>query len=362
MTYQGIIARYRPLLGLPADATPITLQEGNTPLIPVPRFAKQAGIGADVFVKYEGLNPTGSFKDRGMSVAVTKAAHDGAEAVLCASTGNTSAAASAYAARAGMRAVVIVPHGNLALGKLSQALMHDAMVIALKGNFDDAMRIVGTLGERYPFALVNSVNPYRLEGQKTAAFEVVDALGDAPEYLFIPVGNAGNMTAYWMGFSECCKTERANTLPKMMGYQAAGAAPIVHGEPVSHPQTIATAIRIGDPANWHGALAARDESSGTIDAVTDQEIISAYQAIARNEGIFVEPASAAALAGLIKAARQGLVQRGTRVVCVLTGHGLKDPDQAISASKEVEMIDPTVEAAERVIARDQSLFRMLNAR
>lgn len=349
MAYRGLIEKYRPYLPVSETTEPVTLLEGATPLIPVPRFARAHGIDAEVYVKYEGLNPTGSFKDRGMTVAVTKAKEEGSTAVMCASTGNTSASAAAYAARAGMRAIVLIPDGNIALGKLSQALMHGAQVVAVQGNFDDALRLVRELTAKYPITLVNSVNPYRIEGQKTAAFEIVDALGDAPDFLFIPVGNAGNITAYWKGFREYRERGFAHTLPKMMGFQAAGAAPIVQGSPVKNPETLATAIRIGNPASWQGAVAARDESGGRIEAVTDEEIVAAYQSLAATEGIFCEPASAASLAGLVKANGAGWLGGGGRIVCVLTGHGLKDPDQAVRVGGEVTKVEATLAGVERLL-------------
>lgn len=349
MPYQGIIETYRRFMPVGPDTEIITLFEGDTPLIPVPRFARAFGIDAEVYVKYEGLNPTGSFKDRGMTMAITKAKEDGARAVMCASTGNTSASAAAYAARAGMKAVVLIPEGNIALGKLSQAMMHGAQVVAIRGNFDDALALVRALTQKYPITLVNSINPYRIEGQKSAAFEIVDVLGDAPDLLFIPVGNAGNITAYWKGFVEYRDAGLAHKLPRMMGYQAATAAPLVLGRPVPNPETIATAIRIGNPASWEGAIRAKEESGGTIDAVTDDEIVAAYQALAEIEGIFCEPASAASLAGLIKASREGKVPAASRVVCVLTGHGLKDPDRAIAVGKGVQTVEATMQAVERLL-------------
>lgn len=355
MVGQGVIERYRRFLPVSEETEIVTLFEGNTPLIPIPRFAEAHGIDAEVYVKYEGLNPTGSFKDRGMTMAVTKAKEEGSTAIMCASTGNTSASAAAYAARAGMRAIVLIPEGNVALGKLSQALIYGAQVISVRGNFDDALRLVRELTSRYPITLVNSVNPYRIEGQKTAAFEVVDALGDGPDYLFIPVGNAGNITAYWKGFKEYREAGKGHTLPKMMGYQAAGAAPIVRGKPVEEPETLATAIRIGNPASWQGAVAARDESGGRIDAVTDDEIVAAYKSLAATQGIFCEPASAASLAGLVKASDQGLVERGSRVVCVLTGHGLKDPDQAVAAGGSVEVVEATAAGVEALLMQEATV-------
>jgi threonine synthase len=329
-SWPGLIAAYRRYLPV-TDSTPIvTLHEGNTPLIPVPAIAAQIGRQVQVWVKYDGLNPTGSFKDRGMTMAITKAKEAGAKAVICASTGNTSAAAAAYARRGGMRAFVLIPDGYVALGKLAQALVYGAEVLAIQGNFDRALEIVREMSETYPVTLVNSVNPYRLQGQKTAAFEVVDVLGDAPDWLCIPVGNAGNISAYWMGFCEYHQEGRCAKLPKMMGFQAAGAAPLVTGHTCEHPETLATAIRIGNPANRDRAIAVRDASQGSFNAVTDDEILQAYQMLAGHEGIFCEPASAASVAGLLKVKDQ--VPPGARVVCVLTGNGLKDPDSAIKVS------------------------------
>jgi len=325
-----LIETYRPYLPV-SDRTPvITLLEGNTPLIPAPAIAAQIGKSVQVFVKYDGLNPTGSFKDRGMTLAISKAREAGAEAVICASTGNTSASAAAYARRGGMRTFVLIPDGYVALGKLAQALLYGAEVLAIEGNFDQALEIVRDLSDHYPVTLVNSVNPDRLEGQKTAAFEIVDVLGDAPDWLCIPVGNAGNISAYWMGFCQYHQSQRCSKLPRMMGFQAAGAAPLVTGQPVSHPETLATAIRIGNPASWEKAIAVRDSSQGQFTAVTDEEILAAYRLLASQEGIFCEPASAASVAGLLKVKDQ--VPAGITIVCVLTGNGLKDPDTAIKHS------------------------------
>lgn len=325
--WKGLIEAYRCYLPVTAQTPIVTLYEGNTPLIPVPAIAAHIGREVRVFVKYDGLNPTGSFKDRGMTMAISKAKEIGAQAVICASTGNTSAAAAAYARRGGMRAFVLIPDGYVALGKLAQALLYGAEVLAIKGNFDRALAIVREMAEHYPITLVNSVNPYRLEGQKTAAFEIVDALGDSPDWLCIPVGNAGNITAYWMGFCQYHQEGQCDRLPRMMGFQAAGAAPLVGGQPIEHPETIATAIRIGNPASWQQAVAARDASQGQFTAVTDAEILEAYRLLAAEEGIFCEPASAASVAGLLKVKDQ--VPVGATVVCVLTGNGLKDPDTAI---------------------------------
>jgi threonine synthase len=329
-TWRGLIEAYRPYLSV-SETTPIvTLLEGNTPLIPAPSLSEQIGRGVKVLVKYDGLNPTGSFKDRGMTMAISKAKEAGAKAVICASTGNTSASAAAYARRAGMRAFVVVPDGNIAQGKLAQALLYGAEVIAIKGNFDQALTVVRELAEKYPITLVNSVNPYRLEGQQTAAFEVVDVLGNAPDWLCIPVGNAGNISAYWMGFRTYHQQGKCDRLPKMMGFQAAGAAPLVNGKPVAHPETLATAIRIGNPASWEKAVEAKEASRGEFNSVTDEEILDAYRLLASQEGIFCEPASAASVAGLLKV--KDKVPTGATVVCVLTGNGLKDPDCAIKSS------------------------------
>jgi threonine synthase len=329
--WKGIIEEFREFLPV-TDKTPVvTLLEGNTPLIEAKRLAEAIKPGIKLYLKFEGLNPTGSFKDRGMTVAVSKAVEEGAKAVICASTGNTSASAAAYAAKAGLKAVVLIPEGKIALGKLSQAVMYGAEVIQIKGNFDEALEIVREIGAEYPITIVNSINPYRLQGQKTAAFEICEQLGRAPDYHFIPVGNAGNITAYWMGYKEYYEADKVDTRPKMCGWQAAGAAPIVLGHPVKNPETIATAIRIGNPASWEGAVNAAKESGGFIDMVTDEEILEAYRLVARLEGIFCEPASAAAIAGVIKSAREkGMFEKGDVIVCTLTGHGLKDPDTAIS--------------------------------
>lgn len=348
-SWRGLIHGYRRYLPV-TDQTPVvTLHEGNTPLIPVPSIAAQIGRQVQVYVKYDGLNPTGSFKDRGMTMAISKAKEAGAQAVICASTGNTSAAAAAYARRGGMRAFVLIPDGYVALGKLAQALLYGAEVLSIKGNFDRALEIVREMSLHYPVTLVNSVNPYRLEGQKTAAFEVVDVLGDAPDWLCIPVGNAGNISAYWMGFNQYHQEGRASKLPQMMGFQAAGSAPLISGEPVSHPETLATAIRIGNPANWNKAIAVKEASGGSFNAVTDDEIMAAYRMLAADEGIFCEPASAASVAGLLKVKDQ--VPTGATVVCVLTGNGLKDPDSAIKFSENnfKQGIDPELEIVAQVM-------------
>ena len=321
--WRGLIEEYRPFLPVSASTPVVTLLEGATPLLHADRLSER--VGADVWLKVEGANPTGSFKDRGMTLAITKAVEDGAKAVVCASTGNTSASAAAYAARAGLTCAVLIPDGYIALGKLTQALVHGARVVQIRGNFDRALAIVRELGEHAPLTIVNSVNPFRIEGQKTGAFEVVDVLGDAPDVHCIPVGNAGNITAYWRGYLEYRAAGHATRLPRMMGFQAAGAAPIVEGHPIEEPDTIATAIRIGNPASWYGATAAASESGGSITAVTDEEILAAYRFLAAEESVYCEPASAASVAGLIK---QGVAPDAT-VVCVLTGNGLKDPDTAV---------------------------------
>jgi len=332
VSWKGVIEHYRDRLPVPADVQAVTLLEGNTPLIEAPQLARAIGLEGRLFLKFEGLNPTGSFKDRGMTVAITMARAGGAEAVICASTGNTSAAAAAYAARAGMRAFVIVPQGKIALGKLSQAVMHGARVLAVDGSFDDAFAIVQAVGDRRDVTVVNSINPYRLEGQKTAAFEICDVLGRAPDYHCLPVGNAGNITAYWMGYTEYAGEGLIGSLPKMMGFQAAGAAPIVLGHKVDNPETVASAIRIGNPVSWARAEAARDESGGVIEAVTDTEILDAYKLLASTDGVFAEPASAASVAGLANLVEADRIEAGSWIVCTLTGHGLKDPDNAIKVS------------------------------
>jgi threonine synthase len=340
-----LLDRYASFLPL-SDRTPrLSLGEGATPLVRTCRLAEDIGIDA-LYLKFEGMNPTGSFKDRGMVVAVAKALEEGARSIVCASTGNTSASAAAYGAAAGLEVVVLLPAGKIALGKLLQALVAGARVVAVDGNFDDALRVVRELAEqdRHPVTLVNSVNPYRIEGQKTAAFEVVDDLGRAPDVLAIPVGNAGNITAYWAGFRAYRDAGRADGLPRMLGFQAAGAAPIVLGHPVEHPETVATAIRIGNPASWDRAVAARDESGGLIEAVTDDEILAAYRDVVRLEGIFCEPSSAASVAGVRKLVREGRLDRDATVVCVLTGHGLKDPDTAAANVPGIVEAGPTTDA------------------
>ena len=321
--WQGVIEEFRSFLPVSGSTPVVTLLEGGTPLVPAPRLS--ARVGARVWLKVEGANPTGSFKDRGMTMAISKAAESGAKAVVCGSTGNTSASAAAYAARAGLACVVLIPEGKIALGKLAQALVHGARVLQVRANFDVCLDLVRSLGETAPVTIVNSINPFRIEGQKTGAFEIVDDLGFAPDYHCIPVGNAGNITAYWKGYREYQDAGRLSRLPRMFGFQAAGAAPIVEGHPIEHPETVATAIRIGRPASWYGAAGAAAESGGGISAVTDEEILAAYRFLAESESVFCEPASAASVAGLLKVG----VAPGSTVVCVLTGHGLKDPDVAI---------------------------------
>jgi threonine synthase len=353
----GVLRRYRHLLPI-TDQTPlITIGEGDTPLVRSVRLERDVGCEA-LYFKLESCNPSGSFKDRGMVVAVAKAVERGERAVLCASTGNTSASAAAYAAHCGLEAYIIVPHGRIAEGKLAQTAAHGARIIAIEGSFDDALRLAREITRRHPIALVNSVNPERIEGQKTAAFEIVDALGDAPDLLCLPVGNAGNITAYWRGFVEYYQREESSRKPRMWGFQAAGAAPLVQGQPVAEPQTVASAIRIGNPASWQGAVSARDESGGAISAVTDEEILEAYRRMAQEEGIFCEPASAAGVAGLLKAARegadpsglspQGRSLAGKTVVCIITGAGLKDPERALAEfAPELRPLPPDLATIER---------------
>jgi threonine synthase len=344
LPWRGVIEQYRDWLPPVPDGGPvITLAEGATPLLPAPVLSRLTGC--DVYLKVEGANPTGSFKDRGMTLAVTLAAARGATAVICASTGNTSASAAAYAARAGMTCAVLVPRGKIALGKLAQALVHGARLLQVDGNFDDCLELARKLAANYPVALVNSVNADRLEGQKSAAFEIVDVLGDAPDVHCLPVGNAGNITAYWMGYQQYAAAGRATHAPRMFGFQASGAAPIVGGAPVRAPQTIATAIRIGNPASWGLAERARDESGGLIDSVTDRQILTAYRLLAGKEAVFGELASAAGVAGLLQAREQGHIPAGCRVVCTVTGNGLKDPDWAVSAAPAPVTIQPDSAAA-----------------
>ncbi|MGI6130029.1 MAG: threonine synthase [bacterium] len=344
----GIIERYADHLPV-TEATPrITLNEGNTPLVKLPQVSAQ--VGCQVFAKYEGLNPTGSFKDRGMTMAVSKAVEEGAKAIICASTGNTSASAAAYAARAGIKCWVLLPAGKIAKGKLAQALFYGAEVLAIEGNFDQALTLVRELAEKLPVKLVNSVNPMRLQGQKTAAFEICDALGEAPAALALPVGNAGNISAYWMGFKEYQAAGKSKSLPLMLGFEAAGAAPLTIGHVVENPETVATAIRIGNPASWDKAVQAAAESQGSIQAVTDDEILSAQKLLAQKEGIFVEPASAASVAGILKWSKEHRFDEEDKVVCVLTGHGLKDPDIAVQESPEPRTVPSDFDAVSELMA------------
>ncbi|NRQ37724.1 threonine synthase [Nonomuraea sp. NN258] len=342
-SWRGLIEEYRERLPVTTKTPVITLLEGGTPLVPAHRVS--ALTGCEVYLKVEGANPTGSFKDRGMTMAISKAVEEGAKAVICASTGNTSASAAAYAVRAGLTCAVLVPRGKIAMGKLAQALVHGATLLQVEGSFDDCLEMTRKLSSSYPIALVNSVNPFRLQGQKTAAFEIVDTLGDAPDIHCIPVGNAGNISAYWMGYQEYAADGIASKSPRMFGFQASGSAPIVNGGPVAHPHTIATAIRIGNPASWDLATAARDDSGGVIQAVTDRQIAAAYKLLAQEEGVFVELASAASVAGLLQAHAQGLVDPGQRIVCTVTGNGLKDPDWAISGAPSPVVIPIDVHAA-----------------
>jgi threonine synthase len=348
---QGVLAKYREYLPL-TDGTPIfSLGEGDTPLIRCANLEKDLGC-RELYLKFEGCNPTGSFKDRGMVVAVAKAVEGGSRAIMCASTGNTSASAAAYAAYLGISAIIVIPQGKIALGKLAQAIVYGAKIVSISGNFDQALQMVRSITEKHPVTLVNSLNPFRIEGQKTAAFEIIESLGDAPDYLFIPVGNAGNITAYWKGFSEWYVLGKARKKPQMMGFQAEGAAPIVRGHIVKDPETVASAIRIGNPASWQKAVAARDESNGLIDMVSDTEILSAQQIMARREGVFAEPASAASLAGLIKMKQKGADYSQKRIVCVVTGNGLKDTDIALRDIKDKK---PFLELAPDVTALEQAL-------
>ncbi len=347
--WRGVIEEYRKFLPV-TDRTPVvTLGEGNTPLIRATRLAKRIAPGVDLYLKFEGMNPTGSFKDRGMTMAISKAVESGAKAVICASTGNTSASAAAYGARAGLAVYVLIPAGKIAMGKLSQAMMHQATVIQIEGNFDQALTIVKELSTTCHIELVNSINPYRIEGQKTAAMEVCDQLGDAPTVHALPVGNAGNITAYWKGYQEYRAANQSTRLPRMVGFQAAGAAPIVLGRIVENPQTVASAIRIGNPASWEAALNAVKESAGAIDSVTDEEILEAYRMVAATEGVFCEPASAASVAGVMKLSQQGKLREAEIVVCTLTGHGLKDADTAISVSAQPKTVRATREDVARLL-------------
>jgi threonine synthase len=342
--WPGVIERYRKYLPV-TDKTPVvTLLEGNTPLVPAPRLAEATDPSLSIYLKCEGFNPTGSFKDRGMTMAMSKAVEAGSRAVICASTGNTSASAAAFAARAGLRAFVMVPRGSVALGKLSQAAIHGARVLMMDGNFDQALDIVRRIAEAHPVTLVNSVNPFRLEGQKTGAFEVVDQLGRAPDYHLIPVGNAGNITAYWRGYREYHRDGKIGSLPRMVGFQAAGAAPIYENRVIDEPRTVATAIKIGNPASWGPALEAMKDSRGWVDIVTDEEILRAYRMLAREEGIFMEPASAATVAGLVKIVKAGRVEPGSTLVLTLTGHGLKDPDTALESASRPTSVPASLDA------------------
>lgn len=350
MSWPGIIEAYRAFLPVTEKTPVVTLFEGNTPLVPAQRLCNALSLDVNLYLKYEGMNPTGSFKDRGMTLAISKAKEANAQAVICASTGNTSASAAAFSARAGLPAYVLIPEGKIALGKLAQAVIHGATVVQVTGNFDEALVLVKEISDKYPVTLVNSINPYRLEGQKTAAFEISDQLlGHAPDYHFLPVGNAGNITAYWRGYKEYHQLGKISSLPKMMGFQAAGAAPIVLGHVVQEPHTIATAIRIGNPASWKEAVLAANESHGEIDSVTDEEIIDAYRMIAAFEGIFCEPASAASVAGVIKLAKTGVFKTGDMVVCTLTGHGLKDADFAVGKCKQPVTVKANINEVLKVL-------------
>ena len=336
--WRGVICGYREHLAVGPETPIVSLHEGNTPLICVPNFVEAIGGAFDLYLKYEGLNPTASFKDRGMTMAVTKAKARGVQVIACASTGNTSASAAAYAARAKMKCVVLIPEGRIAYGKMAQALIHGARTIEVRGNFDDALEMVRELGKRDGIEVVNSINPFRIQGQKTAAFEVCDSLGNAPDMHFLPVGNAGNIASYWMGYKEYHEAGESSSLPRMMGWQAEGAAPIVRGEVVQVPETVATAIRIGNPASWKQAVGAAEESSGAIDTVSDDEILDAHRMLARSEGIFVEPASAAGIAGIVKSHAGGDIVEGSTVVATVTGHGLKDPEIAIDNAKAQSLV------------------------
>lgn len=349
--WKGIIREYFEFFPVNEKTPVITLLEGNTPLVRVNNLTKKLNMDLELYLKFDGANPTGSFKDRGMTLAISKAVEEVSRAVICASTGNTSASASAYAARAGIKAIVIIPEGKIATGKLVQAMIHGAVVIQIKGNFDQALNIVRAIVNEYPITLVNSINPYRIEGQKSAAFEVCDQLGRVPDYHALPVGNAGNISAYWKGYKEYREKGKINSLPKMLGFQASGAAPIVLGHPVEKPETVATAIRIGNPASWKTAVQARDESGGTIDMVTDEEILYAYRMIASCEGIFCEPASAASVAGVIKLYNQGYFKKDSTVVCTLTGNGLKDPDIVFKVSAEPQVLPADLEKVKAFVEK-----------
>ncbi|MFT6341525.1 MAG: threonine synthase [Alcanivorax sp.] len=354
--YTGLINRYRDHLPVNDDTPIISLGEGNTPLIRLKNIPKMLGKDVDIYVKYEGLNPTGSFKDRGMTMAVTKAVEEGSNAIICASTGNTSAAAAAYAARAGITAFVLIPEGKIAMGKLAQAMMYGAVIMQIRGNFDQGMELVKQVAEKAPVTIVNSVNPYRLQGQKSAAFEIVEELGRAPDFHCLPVGNAGNISAHWMGYSEYKKAGVVNSAPKMVGYQAEGAAPFMRGGPVKDPETVATAIRIGNPQSWDKAWALQEESGGWFDELTDQEILAAQKLLAEKEGIFCEPASAASLGGAMRDIKAGKIPEGSTIVCTLTGNGLKDPDTAIAQCQDSRMvtIDADLDAVKGAILSNMS--------
>jgi len=348
--YTGLLDRYRSRLPISDDTKIISLGEGNTPLIKLQNIPADQGVDAEIFVKYEGLNPTGSFKDRGMCMAVTKAVEEGSRAIICASTGNTSAAAAAYAARAGITAFVLIPEGKIALGKLAQAMMHGAVVIQINGNFDAGMQLVKEVGEEAPVTIVNSINPYRLQGQKSAAFEIVEELGAAPDYHCLPVGNAGNISAHWIGYTEYADDGIISKLPKMVGYQADGSAPFIRGEMVDDPDTVATAIRIGHPQSWDKAWKVKDESEGWFDECSDEEILAAQKLLAEKEGVFCEPASAISIAGVLRDLKSGKIPAGSRIVCTLTGHGLKDPDTAIKqSSRPLISVDATLEQVKKAI-------------
>lgn len=348
--YTGLIDKYRDRLPVHDDTRIISLGEGNTPLIRLNNIPRSLGHDVDIYVKYEGLNPTGSFKDRGMTMAVTKAVEEGSQAIICASTGNTSASAAAYAARAGITAFVLIPEGKIAMGKLSQAMMHGSVVIQIRGNFDDGMQLVKELGNEVPVTIVNSINPYRLQGQKTAAFEIVEELEAAPDYHCLPVGNAGNISAHWMGYDEYYQQGIVNKRPKMVGYQASGAAPFLRGEMVDNPETVATAIRIGHPQSWDKAWDAQKTSSGWFDECSDEEILEAQKLLAAEEGVFCEPASATSLAGAMRDIKNGKIEEGSKIVCTLTGHGLKDPDTAIKQSTgEINSVDASLKDVKKAI-------------
>jgi threonine synthase len=348
--YTGLIDKYRDRLPVHDDTRIISLGEGNTPLIRLHNIPRDLGTDVDIYVKYEGLNPTGSFKDRGMTMAVTKAVEEGSKAIICASTGNTSAAAAAYAARAGIAAFVLIPEGKIAMGKLSQAMIHGALVIQIKGNFDAGMQLVKDVAQQAPVTIVNSINPFRLQGQKTAAFEIVEELGTAPDFHCLPVGNAGNISAHWMGYKEFHDHGIVNNLPRMVGYQASGAAPFLRGKMVDNPETIATAIRIGHPQSWNLAWQLQKESNGWFDECADEEILAAQRLLAEKEGVFCEPASATSLAGAMRDIKSGKIPNGSKIVCTLTGHGLKDPDTAIKqCQRPLLTVDATLDAVKKAI-------------